>query len=357
MRNRIRTVCRLRKFWYIRKGWSAMINLPDSMRPGVYTSTDVRSGAASVDKRTAVAAVGPAKADYEPVGTIVEVHAYADAAVFGEESALCAMARALLAGGVSRVLAVAAGTDYETAFAALEGESGLFAVVSDGGGAALAHHINACCAMGRERVGIVAVSEVEAAAEAAGAINHTRVMVACDAGTRTAEVAAAFAAAAANAAGTNSLNGLPLRLEKPFDGTLTAVQIETLLRAGVAPFERRGEGAACVRAVTTGRTGDAVEGPHAALSTALAVDAVVSAVRGAVGTRLRGLKNNAVTRESIASQITVELEAKRALGVIDSYEPPRVTAHPCDASVCVATLSMRVAPEISQIVVAAEIVV
>ncbi|MCR2026100.1 hypothetical protein [Anaerotruncus colihominis] len=334
-----------------------MINLPDSMRPGVYTSTDVRSGAASVDKRTAVAAVGPAKADYEPVGTIVEVHAYADAAVFGEESALCAMARALLAGGVSRVLAVAAGTDYETAFAALEGESGLFAVVSDGGGAALAHHINACCAMGRERVGIVAVSEVEAAAEAAGAINHTRVMVACDAGTRTAEVAAAFAAAAANAAGTNSLNGLPLRLEKPFDGTLTAVQIETLLRAGVAPFERRGEGAACVRAVTTGRTGDAVEGPHAALSTALAVDAVVSAVRGAVGTRLRGLKNNAVTRESIASQITVELEAKRALGVIDSYEPPRVTAHPCDASVCVATLSMRVAPEISQIVVAAEIVV
>ena len=77
----------------------------------------------------------------------------------------------------------------------------------------------------------------------------------------------------------------------------------------------------------------------------------------AAGTRLRGLKNNAVTRESIASQITVELEAKRALGVIDSYEPPRVTAHPCDASVCVATLSMRVAPEISQIVVAAEIVV
>ena len=334
-----------------------MINLPDSMRPGVYTSTDVRSGAASVDKRTAVAAVGQAKADYEPVGTIVEVHAYADAAVFGEESALCAMARALLAGGVSRVLAVAAGTDYETAFAALEGESGLFAVVSDGGGAALAHHINACCAMGRERVGIVAVSEAEAAAEAAGAINHTRVMVACAGGTRTADVAAAFAAAAANAAGTNSLNGLPLRLEKPFDGTLTAVQIETLLRAGVAPFERRGEGAACVRAVTTGRTGDAVEGPHAALSTALAVDAVVSAVRGAVGTRLRGLKNNAVTRESIASQITVELEAKRALGVIDSYEPPRVTAHPCDASVCVATLSMRVAPEISQIVVAAEIVV
>ncbi|WP_278941610.1 hypothetical protein [Anaerotruncus colihominis] len=334
-----------------------MINLPDSMRPGVYTSTDIRSGTAAAGTRAAIAAVGQAKAGYEPAGTTVEVRSYTDASAFGEESALCAMARALLAGGVSRVLAVAAGADYEAAFAALEGERDLFAVVSDGGGAALARHVDACCAIGRERVGIVAAAEAEAAVAAAAEINSTRVVVACDAGTRTAEVAAAFAAAAANAAGTNSLNGLPLRLEKPFDGTLTAVQIETLLRAGVAPFERRGEGAACVRAITTGRTGDASEGPHAALSTALAVDSVVTAVRGAVGARLRGLKNNAVTRESIASQITVELEAKRALGVIDSYEPPRVTAHPCDASVCVATLSMRVAPEISQIVVAAEIVV
>lgn len=328
-----------------------MINLPDSMRPGVYTSTDIRIGTAAAGTRAAIAVVGQAKAGYEPAGTAVEVRSYTDASAFGEESTLCAMARALLAGGVSRVLAVAAGADYEAAFAALEGERDLFAVVSDGGGAALARHVDACCAMGRERVGIVAAAEAEAAVAAAAEINNTRVVVACDAGTRTAEVAAA------NAAGTNSLNGLPLRLEKPFDGTLTAVQIETLLRAGVAPFEGRGEGAACVRAITTGRTGDASEGPHAALSTALAVDAVVTAVRGAVGTRLRGLKNNAVTRESIASQITVELEAKRALGVIDSYEPPRVTAHPCDASVCVATLSMRVAPEISQIVVAAEIVV
>ena len=329
-----------------------MINLPDSMRPGVYTSTDIRIGTAAAGTRAAIAAVGQAKAGYEPAGTAVEVRSYTDASAFGEESTLCAMARALLAGGVSRVLAVAVGADYEAAFAALEGERDLFAVVSDGGGAALARHVDACCAMGRERVGIVAAAEAEAAVAAAAEINNTRVVVACDAGTRTAAVAAA-----ANAAGTNSLNGLPLRLEKPFDGMLTAVQIETLLRAGVAPFEGRGEGAACVRAITTGRTGDASEGPHAALSTALAVDAVVTAVRGAVGTRLRGLKNNAVTRESIASQITVELEAKRALGVIDSYEPPRVTAHPCDASVCVATLSMRVAPEISQIVVAAEIVV
>lgn len=333
-----------------------MINLPDSMRPGIYTSTDVRSGAAAMDTCAAIAAVGQAKEGYEPAGAVVVVRAYADAAVFGEESALYAMARALLAGGVSRVLAVAAGADYEAAFAALERQSDLFAVVSDGEGRALARHIDVCCASGRERVGIVAVSDADSAVEAAEEIENMRVMVACDGGTRTAAVAAAFAAAAANA-GAGSLNGLPLRLEEPFDGVLTAAQVETLLHAGVAPFEQSGVGAACVRAVTTGRAGGAAEGPHASLSTALAVDAVVKAVRGAVGTRLRGLKNNTVTRESIASQITVELEAKRALGVIDSYEPPRVTAHPCDASVCVATISIRVAPEISQIVVAAEIVV
>ncbi|WP_346993902.1 hypothetical protein, partial [Anaerotruncus colihominis] len=166
-----------------------MINLPDSMRPGVYTSTDIRIGTAAAGTRAAIAAVGQAKAGYEPAGTAVEVRSYTDASAFGEESTLCAMARALLAGGVSRVLAVAVGADYEAAFAALEGERDLFAVVSDGGGAALARHVDACCAMGRERVGIVAAAEAEAAVAAAAEINNTRVVVACDAGTRTAEVA------------------------------------------------------------------------------------------------------------------------------------------------------------------------
>lgn len=154
-----------------------MINLPDSMRPGVYTSTDIRIGTAAAGTRAAIAAVGQAKAGYEPAGTAVEVRSYTDASAFGEESTLCAMARALLAGGVSRVLAVAVGADYEAAFAALEGERDLFAVVSDGGGAALARHVDACCAMGRERVGIVAAAEAEAAVAAAAEINNTRVAV------------------------------------------------------------------------------------------------------------------------------------------------------------------------------------
>ena len=113
-----------------------------------------------------------------------------------------------------------------------------------------------------------------------------------------------------------------------------------------------------MRALTTSRTVNGLpDNTFSALSTVLAVDEVVGAVRRAVRARLHGLKNNAVTRESIASQITVELERERALGVIDSYRPPRVAAHPDDASVCVATLSLRVAPEINQIVIAADIVV
>ena len=133
---------------------------------------------------------------------------------------------------------------------------------------------------------------------------------------------------------------------------------QTLLAAGVTPFERCGGEVRCVRALTTSRTVNGLpDNTFSALSTVLAVDEVVGAVRRAVRARLRGLKNNAVTRESIASQITVELERERALGVIDSYRPPRVAAHPDDASVCVATLSLRVAPEINQIVIAADIVV
>ena len=73
--------------------------------------------------------------------------------------------------------------------------------------------------------------------------------------------------------------------------------------------------------------------------------------------RLGSLKNSAATRESIATQVLVELEAQRQLGRIDRYEPPVVAAHPQDPAVCVATLRFQVAPELGQILLAAEILV
>lgn len=317
-----------------------MIKRPDSMRPGVFIHTSVRPYAGGCPAGRGVAVAARAGAGYSGTG-VAELYTLADAAAFGTESVLYGMAQTLLAAGIVPVYAAAAGEDYAAALAALETEENLFAVVCDGGAEALCAHVDACCAAGRERVGLLAVSGAEAARETAAAADNRRVAVLCDGGTN-----------------AGSLSGLAVPLDIPFDGGLTAAETEELLRAGVTPFERCGGEVRCVRAVTTSRTVNGLpDSTFSALSTVLAVDEVVGAVRRAVRARLRGLKNNAVTRESIASQITVELERERALGVIDSYRPPRVAAHPDDASVCVATLSLRVAPEINQIVIAADIVV
>ena len=55
--------------------------------------------------------------------------------------------------------------------------------------------------------------------------------------------------------------------------------------------------------------------------------------------------------------ILVELEAQRQLGLIDRYDAPVVAAHPQDPAVCVATLRFQVAPELGQVLLAAEILV
>lgn len=113
---------------------------------------------------------------------MAELYTLADAAAFGTESVLYGMAQTLLAAGVVPVYAAAAGEDYAAALAALETEENLFAVVCDGGAEALCAHVDACCAAGRERVGLLAGSGTEAARETAAAADNRRVAVLCDGG-------------------------------------------------------------------------------------------------------------------------------------------------------------------------------
>ncbi|WP_066456888.1 phage tail sheath C-terminal domain-containing protein [Anaerotruncus rubiinfantis] len=332
-----------------------MIHIPTTMRPGVFTDLRVHAAAACGMYR-GIAAVARTVSG-EP-GEATLVRDPAQAAVFGTDSALYEMIKALLEAGASQIYAIPAGEDYTAAFAAAE-RLPVYLLVCDGGADVLAAHISACCENGRERIGLLAVSDPTAAAAAAGTLNHPHIAVICDGGDDTHVTAAAFAAAVARFGASGSLNGLPVRSVGGSGGTLTAAQAEMLLAAGAIPFEVCGGEAVCVRAVTS-CTKDADGEPDATfrdLSTVLAVDEVLDTVRRAVKARLRGCKNNAATRESIASQITVELEAMRARGILDSYRPPVVAAHPQDSAVCVATLGIRVAPEISQIVLRAEITV
>ncbi len=330
-----------------------MIQIPNTMRPGVFISSSVRAAASGNAVRT-VAAVGQAGAD-APQGCTV-VHTREDAAALGENSALQQMVFALLDAGCAPVRAVPAGEDYAEAFDAIAGIEEVRVVVSDGGGEAFAAHLAECRTAGRERFGVLAVSEPEDAAAIARQLNCERLAVACDGGSCTLRTAAAFAALIAREGAAGCYNGAELPFSGTFDGSLSDGQVGMLLTAGVTPFEQVGGVVECIRAVTSHTLTDGLpDRTFSAVSTVLAVDEVVSGLRYAVRARLRGMKNSSATRESIASQLTVELEARRLEGVIDSFLPPVVAAHPKDPSVCVATLSFSIAPEISQIVISAEI--
>lgn len=330
--------------------------IPATMRPGVYTQVDVRRVYPAVPGRGGAAAVARAAAG--EVGKAVRIQTVEQAEAFGAESALCGMARVLLAAGVSPVYAARAEEGrYAEAFAALAAIEGLCAVAADGGADALAAHADSCAANGNERIGILAAAAPDEACETAKRLNRAHLAVACDGGTATHLTAAAFAALVAQNGAREGFSGaeLPHGAEQ-FDGALSEMQVETLLRAGVTPFERRGDRVECIRAVTTAtHSGGVPDRTLSSLSAVLAADEVTAAVRGAVRARLHGLRNSTAARESIASQITVELERKRQEGVIDSFLPPVVAAHPNDPAVCVATLAVKVAPEISQIVITAEI--
>lgn len=296
-----------------------------------------------------------AQAGSGEAGKAIRLETAADARQFGGDSALCRMASILLEVSISPVWAVPAGADYEAAYAACEALDDLLAVTGDGGAQALCAHVERCRENGKERVGILPASSVEAACDAAKEANSPHLVIVCDGGTRTEETAAAFAAAVVQAPAGETLNGTVLPLAE-FDGALSDGQIETLLGFGVTPVERLDMKASVVRAVTscTSALGRQTR-MFSSLSATLAADDVVRTIRQAVRLRLKGMKNTAVTRESIASQIVVELENKRTQGVIDSYLPPVVKPHPEDPSVCAVTLRFRAAPEISQIVISAQI--
>ncbi len=329
-----------------------MTELPKTLRPGVFISAGIAPACCGTTRGGAAVV---AQAESGEAGKAIRLETAADARQFGADSALCRMASILLEDGVSPVWAVPAGTDYEAAYAACEAIEDILTVTGDGGAQALCAHVERCRENGKERVGILPASPVEAACAAAKEANSPHLVVVCDGGTRTEETAAAFASAVVAAPAGENLNGTVLPLSE-FDGALSDGQIEALLGSGVTPVERVDAKASVVRAVTSctsvlGRQTRA----FSSLSAILAADDVVRTIRQAIRLRLKGMKNTVVTRESIASQIVVELENKRTQGVIDSYLPPVVKPHPDDPSVCVVTLRFRAAPEISQIVISAQI--
>lgn len=331
-----------------------MVKIPTSMRPGVFTQVDVYGGgaAASSSGIAVVAQGGPG----DTPGAVVKLAGAITTELTGG-TVLFALTNALLGAGVRPVYAVPAGGDYSAAFATCEALP-VTAVVCDENAQNLADHVAHCGETAKERIGFIGISDAALACETAAALNHPHVVITCDGGTKAGLAAAGLAALASRKEAMQSFSSAEIPFEEPFDGTLTQAQVEELLGAGVTPFEDSYGQVQCIRAVTTKtQTNGILDRTFSDLSTVLAVQDVITSIRSAVKLRLRGLRNNPITRESIASQIVVELQAKRSLGIIDSFDPPRVEPHPQDAGICVATIAVRVAPEIQQIVISAQFVV
>jgi len=343
-------------------------------RPGVYTSYAVSGvvGAARGGGCVGLCAAA-SKMGVDSVQTILRE---SDAmALYGEDTAGCrmmGMVRALLAGGAGKICAVSvpAGTDaagYGGAFALLENADGIAVMTCDsedaGVHALLLQSVTRASARGRERVMAAgaAVPPVEAISRAAG-LNHERCVFVCQPAQAGNDAAACYLAAgvAAAVAGMSDvsapLSGGALPGITSLGGALGDDVTDELLCAGVTVAQMSGGQAAMVRAVTTRTTRDgASDRLFHDISVILIIDNVLGSVRDALRLRLSGAKNNAQTRDSIATQTQLELSLKRQQGMIDRYDPPVVTQDEADPSVCNVALDFTVTRGINQIHISAQI--
>lgn len=339
------------------------MNIWASERPGVYSDYDA-SGilwGSGTGKAVGIAATGGAQP-----GRVYAITRASDAGtLFGGDSPLSALCAIALANGAARVAAVPVdGTDpgYTAAFAALEQEA-LCAVLCDSTAqavhTALKSSVERASSRKKERVGL-AVYEGESPYSWAEAFQSERMVLLA----QTPESgpacgpAAALAGRIAEAAGPNhSLHGAAFIGIEPVRPALTEQEIDQLVQAGVSPMENAAGSVALIRAVTS-RVTDGEGNPDRTfqeLSTVLTLDHVIAAVRDSLESLLRGARNNGRTRAALATQAGVVLQAKRAAGLIDSFERPAAYPDESDPAACVVEIAFVIAGGLNQIRVAAHI--
>lgn len=341
-----------------------------SERPGVFSSYETSSITYGGQNGGAVGLVA-ACAGCE-TGRIYSVTRMSTARLYfgdaGDHSDMNALCEILLLNGASEIKAVAVDGSYSygEAFALLEGDSEVVAVVSDSTSVqiqkALQESVVRASGNKRERVGI--------AFAAADAVNRAKSLD-CERMVLTAQnglssggetvsgiyLAAALAAkASSSGAASQNFNGLKISGITALEGRLTEEEVDDLIRVGITPFEALSGGVEIIRAVTTRTTSGGVsDRSYRDLSTVLAIDTVISGVREALRACLPGARNNQRSRTAIATQAAVELSRRQEAGLLDAYETPRVYPDADDAGVCVVELAFTVARGINQIYITAHI--
>ena len=344
-------------------------------RPGVYSSYDASAAISGGRAKKTIGIVAKAAAGEN--NKAVYLSTYADGvAAFGEDTegkTMQHLLQLLYQNGAGAVVAVSVAAsagveDYRKAFALLAQEAEIGMVLCDSGELtvqqALRDSVVEASGARRERIAVVgSIGEtVKELTDRATAINSERVVLV--AGEETGDlggIASAAAVAAVIACTPDPaipLNGAALRGLAGLKNQYTDDEIDLLVRGGVTPLESVAGTVSPVRGITTRTlTGEAADNTWRELTTILIVDDVIPQIRNRLRSKFVRTKNTAQTRSAIRSQVIVELEAKRAAQIIDSFQDVAVTVEPEDPTVCAVAFSFTVAHGLNQIYLTAHITV
>ena len=352
------------------------MNVTAHQRPGVYSAYDastVVSGSGS-GRLVGLAAVNTV-AEPGVVQTITSYEKAVTAFGSGGDEDMAELIRLALKNGAGGVKAVAVADEggYEAAFALLEQEEELAAVLCGSTDQSvqqkLLSSVKSAAENRRERLCVVAGAageSGEALVARAEALNSERAVLVAPAalnGAGTAISGLCVAAAVAGAIAGESDPAVPLGgaelkglygLEERYDDNA----LDLLILGGVTPVESVGGAVSVVRGVTTRtKTGEAQDATWRDLSTIRVVDDVMSTLRAALRAKFARAKNTQQSRSAIRAQVVLELENKLSREIITGYEGVEVTADTEDPTRCLVDFSFTVAHGINQIWLTAHITV
>lgn len=291
--------------------------------------------------------------------------------IFGNNSLMYRLCEIAFNNGASEIAGLSAGDetiDYKSAFDLLKNENDIGIVICDSEDTQvhelLKDSILEASNNLKERIGIVSCSKDEDVTTWSENYNCERLVLVAqspldDNGNvlTSCLIAAALAGVISkNVDPSISFNDSQLNGINSLDKNLTEDEIDIYIKNGITPFEVTVGKVEAIRVVTSKTNTDGVmDKTFKDLNTILVMDYVISGVRNVLDKYLYGTKNNSVTRKSIATQTTIQLEEYRSSGIIDYYESPMVAIDSDDPSICIVEIQFTISHALNQIQILANI--
>lgn len=214
----------------------------------------------------------------------------------------------------------------------------------------------------KEKIGVVAASNVQNAIDLAHSLNSERMVVFCQ-GSAITDYLAVYqtmvtlqyvVAVLATASPDQSFHGFTLP-EVLSARAVSEDDLERLLAAGVSVLENNDGSVEIVRLVTSRTSTNGVpDRTFSSVNTVLMIDKIIQQVRDKLQSLIRS-NNSRFSLDSIASQTALILEDNKQNGFISSFEPPVVFKDDEDPLVCVVEMEFALVSAPSQIFITAHV--